>query len=477
MAKKTEALKAEKKKIEIEKFDLVVLGCGPAGQKAAISASKLGKHVAIVEPLFLGGNCTHYGTLPSKTFREAAIHLTDHRLRFVGPSKKVKPTMETLVNRVDWVISNEVKVIEHQLKSNNITVIPGFGKYKSKNSIDVFDEKGKAIKTVKFLKTVICTGSTPFLDPNIPFDHKKIFCSDSILQLKKIPRSITIIGGGIIGCEYASIFSVLGVKVNLVEKRGEILSLIDREMRANLVHQLDMRKTIFFLEEELESMKVSGTKRSVETHLKSGKCIRSEVALICTFRTVNSDKINLDALGLKPCSRGVLEVNDKSQTKVSNVYAAGDVIGSAALASTSFEQGRIAGTSAFCDDCAPLSTNLPIGIYTIPEISFIGPTESELTAQNIPFSVGKSFFKDTSRGAIMGALDGVLKLVFHQKTHQLLSVHVIGENATEIVHVGQAVIEFGGKIEYFIDNVFNFPTLAETYKYAALNGLNRLNDI
>ena len=476
MAKKSDSQK-DKNKMDIEKFDLLVIGCGPAGQKAAIAASKLGKNVAIVEPLFLGGNCTHFGTLPSKTFREAAIHLTDHRLRFLGPTKKVKPTMESLVHRVDWVISNEVKVIESQLRSNNVTIIPGFGKYKSKNTLDVLDEKKKIIRTVKFVKTVICTGSTPFLDPNIPFDNKKIFSSDSVLQLKKIPRSITIIGGGIIGCEYASIFSVLGVKVNLVEKRGEILALIDREMRANLVHQLDTRKTIFFLDEELDTMKISSSKRSVETCLKSGKCIRSEVALICTFRTVNSEKINLDALGLKPGSRGVIDVNDRCQTKVPHVFAAGDVVGSPALASTSFEQGRIAGTSAFCDDCSPLSPNLPIGIYTIPEISFVGPTESELTAQNIPFSVGKSFFKDTSRGAIMGALDGVLKLVFHQKTHQLLSVHVIGENATEIVHVGQVVIEFGGKIEYFIDNVFNFPTLAETYKYAALNGLNRLNDI
>lgn len=471
--------KATESKNEVitSKYDMVVLGCGPAGQRAAIASSKLDKKVALVEPLFFGGNCTHYGTLPSKTFREAALHLTDFRLRFIGPERRTKPTMDQLVKRVQWVINNEVNVIESQLKKNRIDVIAGFGKFKDKKTLNVFDQNGELLQVIQFNKAVIATGSSPFKDPSIPFDNKKIFCSDSILSLQKIPRSITIIGGGIIGCEYASIFSILGVKVNLVEKRTEILSLIDREMRANLVNQLDTRQTNFFLNEEMEGIKVGKSKRSVEIKLKSGKVLHSEIALISTFRCVNTDKVNLAAVGVTPNSRGVIEVNEDCQTSVPNIYAAGDVIGSPALASTSFEQGRIAGTRAFGGECDPIDQNAPIGIYTIPEISFVGPTEAELTESNIPYAVGKAFFKHSSRGAIMGALDGVIKIIFHQETKKLLAVHVIGENATELVHVGQAVMELGGTIDYFINKVFNFPTLAETYKLAALNGLNRMNDI
>jgi NAD(P) transhydrogenase len=459
-----------------ESFDMVVLGCGPAGQRAAIAAAKLGKKTALVEPLFMGGNCTHFGTLPSKTFREAALHLTNHRLRYYDSSKRAAPTMDELVRRVEWVMKNEVGVISNQLFANKVTVIAGYGKFRDRKNIEVVDAEGKLVKVLHFDKCVICCGSRPYLDPAIPYDHQRVYSSDDILRLKKLPRSITIIGGGIIGCEYASIFSILGVRVNLVEKRSEILALVDRDMRANFVHQLDMRKTRCFLGDELKTIRLTDDNH-VEVSLASEKVIRSEVALVCVFRVVNSSALNLDKIGLKTNSRGVIEVDQDFRTSVPNIYAAGDVVGAPSLASTSFEQGRIAATRAFKQKCPPMSPNVPIGIYTIPEISYVGLTESEMTEQKIPYQVGTAFFKDTSRGSIMGALDGMLKIMFHQQTHKMLAVHVVGEGATELVHVGQAVIELGGTVDYFLEKVFNFPTLAETYKYAAHNGLNRLRDI
>ena len=327
-----------------------------------------------------------------------------------------------------------------------------------------------------FVAKVICCGSRPFLPKEIPFDGEKIFSSDTILKMKELPRSITIIGGGIIGCEYASIFSILGVRVNLVEKRSEILALVDRDMRANFVHQLDMRNTRCFLGDELKGVQVAKDGR-VEVALESGKVIRSEALLVCVFRVVNTSALNLDKIGVKLTPRGLLDVNEDLETTVPNIYAAGDVVGAPSLASTSFEQGRIAALKAFKQKCLPMSPNIPIGVYTIPEISYVGKTEEELTEAKIPYQVGKAYFKDTSRGAIMGALDGMLKIMFHQETKKVLAVHVVGEGATELVHVGQAVIELGGTIDYFVDKVFNFPTLAETYKYAAFNGLNRQRDI
>lgn len=459
-----------------ETYDMVVLGCGPAGQRAAIAAAKLGKRTAIVEPNFLGGNCTHYGTLPSKTFREAALHLTNFRLRYYETSSKEPPTMAELIRRVSWVLHNEVQVIEEDLKNNNIDVIPGYGRFKDQKTVEVSNEDRKVTRILKFSKLVIACGSRPYLDPAIPFDGEKVFSSDDILKMKDLPKSITIIGGGIIGCEYASIFSILGVKVNLVEKRSEILALIDREIRANFVNQLDGRSTRCFLGDEFRDLSILPNGK-VEVSLASNKTIVSESVLVCVFRVVNTDALNLDKIGVKITPRQVIEVDENYQTSVPNIYAAGDVVGAPSLASTSFEQGRIAAMKAFRKKCAPMSPNTPIGIYTIPEISYVGKTESEFTEEGVPYQVGKSFFKETSRGAIMGALDGMMKLMFHQKTRKMLAVHVVGEGATELVHVGQAVIELGGTVDYFIDMVFNFPTLAETYKFAAYNGLNRLEDV
>ena len=459
-----------------EHYNMVVLGCGPAGQKAAIASSKLGKTVALIEPNFIGGHCTYNGTLPSKTFREAAIHLTNHRLRFYDGEEKSDPTMRDLVKRVNWVRENEVNVIKHQLQKNHIDLIAGFGKFRDQHSVNIHDHNGTVIKILRFDKCVISCGSSPFLSPEIPFDRKNIFSSDDILELDELPRSITIVGGGIIGCEYACIFSILGVRVNLIERRSDILSLIDQDMRADLVNQLNLRKTRFFLGDEMEDIHVSDDGK-VKAKLASGKTVLSEAALICIFRVVNTKTLDLDKVGVKINNRGVIDVSPSLQTSVPNVYAAGDVIGAPSLASTSFEQGRIAAQCAFEDKCSPLSQNVPIGIYTIPEISYIGPTEQELTQNKVPYQVGKAYFKDTSRGAIMGALDGMLKIIFHQENRKVLAVHVIGEGATELVHVGQAVIELNGTIDYFLDNVFNFPTLAESYKYAAHNGLNRMTDV
>lgn len=456
-------------------YDLVVIGCGPAGQKAALAAAKMKKRVAVIEPRFLGGICTHVGTVPSKTFREAAMHLTNYRLRYMEPNICKRPTIEELEKRVGWVIQEETKVIEGELRSNRVDILSGYGKFHDTHEIGVYDEKGKELQVVKTKATVISTGTRPYLRPDIKYDGKYIFYTDNILCLEKIPRSMTIVGGGIIGCEYVSIFSILGVKINLIEKREEILSLVDRDMRANLNSQLDTRKVNLHLSDEVESMHVSNGE--VVTRLGSGKTIRSDVGLFCTFRILSSDELNLEAVGVELNNRGVIKVDETFQTTNEHIYAAGDVIGHPGLASTSFEQGRIAGAFAVGGKPQPMSSNVPIGIYTIPEISYVGPTEKELTEQKIPYVVGKSFFKNTSRGTIMGALDGVLKIMFHEDTRKVLAVHVIGEGATELIHVGQAVMELGGTVDYFVDKVFNYPTLAETYKYAALSGLNRSQNI
>lgn len=456
-------------------YDLLILGAGPAGQKAALAASKFNKRVAIVEPKFIGGICTHRGTVPSKTFREAAIHLTDYQLRYMETVNKRKPTMKELVKRVDWVIHNEVLTIERQLKKNNVDVIPGYGYFKNNHEVEVKNVLGEVERVVSFDQCLIATGTKPFLREDVNFDGESIFFTDIILTIKELPRSMTIIGGGIIGCEYASIFSILGVRVTVIEQRHDVLSLVDREVRANLTHQLDLRKVHFCLNDSVDSCQKDGDGHVV-TSLSSGRKIISETALFCTFRQVATEKTGIDKLGVKVNSRGVIEVDKNFRTNKKNIYAAGDVIGHPALASTSFEQGRIAAHRAIGETASDFSPALPIGIYTIPEISYIGQTESQLTEAKIPFCVGKAYYKDTSRGSIIGALDGMLKLIFHSETRKLLAVHIIGEDATELLHVGQAVMELGGTVDYFMDHTFNYPTLAETYKYAAMSGINRMLD-
>lgn len=327
---------AKEEQVIKESYDMVVLGCGPAGQRAAIASAKLGKKTAIVEPNFLGGNSTHFGTLPSKTFREAALHLTNHRLRYYQSERKARPTMTELVRRVNWVLSNEVQVINADLNNNGITVIPGYAKFKDKKTIVVAENNGKVTRELKFGKCVIACGSRPFLDPKIPYDGKQVFSSDDILSMEELPTSITIIGGGIIGCEYASIFSILGVKVNLIEKRSEILALIDREIRANFVNQLDGRSIRCFLGDEFSSIEKNDNGKMVVT-LASNKKVVSEVVLVCVFRVVNTTALNLDGIGVRMTPRHLIEVDENLQTSVPNAYAAGDVIGAPSLASTSFE--------------------------------------------------------------------------------------------------------------------------------------------
>lgn len=457
-------------------YDLLVLGSGPAGQKAALAAAKLKKKVAIIEPRFLGGVCTNTGTMPSKTLREAVIQLTNYRLRFVSTAFKYRPKMSDLAKRVEWVISHETEVIEEQLRRNGIEVLPGYGKFKNTNTINIFDDAGKLLREIRTKFSVICSGTTPFLPENVPFDGKSIFYTDNILSIEELPASITIVGGGIIGMEFCSIFSILGIRVNVVEKRSEVLAFVDRDIRTNLISQLDVRNTQFFLNDSVASIRKMEDDH-VDIRLDSGRSILSQMALFCTHRIVATDDLGLNKAKVDVDERGMIVVNDFYQTSNKCIYAAGDVVGHPQLASTSFEQGRIAGTHAFQKKIPSMSVHIPVGIYTIPEISFIGPTEEQLSAEHVPYSIGKSFFKESSRGVIMGALDGMLKLIFHQESKKLLAVHIIGENASELVHLGQAVIEFGGTIYYFIDNVFNHPTLAETYKYAALSGLNRMQDV
>ncbi|MGL1937104.1 MAG: Si-specific NAD(P)(+) transhydrogenase, partial [Fibrobacterales bacterium] len=414
-------------------YDLVVLGSGPAGQKAALKGAKLGKRVALIEPHRLGGLCTHVGTVPSKTFREAAIHLTNYRLRYMEPLVSKQPTMKELLRRVEWVISKEVEVMKNQIERNGIDIIHGYGKFKDTHHINILNSKKNRIRTISTQYTVIATGTQPFMPENIPFDHKKILLTDDVFKLEKLPKSLTIVGGGIIGCEYTSIFSILDTKVNLVEQRDDILALSDREMRAHLIHQLDGRKVNLCLGDEVTEVK-KNKDGNIDVILGSQKVLKTEAVLFCTFRNVCTGDIGLDKVNVKTNPRGHIAVDETYVTSNKNIFAAGDVVGHPSLASTGFEQGRIAVSCAFGEKCAPLSKNFPVGIYTIPEISFVGPTESQLTRDKIPYSVGKAYYKETSKGVIMGAMDGMLKIIFHQKTRKILSVHVIGENASEIVH-------------------------------------------
>ena len=457
-------------------YDLVVLGSGPAGQKGAICAAKLHKKVAIVEKKWeLGGVCVHSGTIPSKTLREAVLYLSGFRERtFYGRNYQLKEqvNMSDLTFRVDAVIKRETEVIQAQLHRNNVAPIDGYGRFLDPHTLEVENMDGvKKITSDNFL---ISTGTRPASDAHYQIDGKNIFNSDQLLSLAAIPRELVVVGAGVIGLEYASMLSALGVKITLLDARPTILDFIDREIMDSLQFQLRQLGMVFRLGEKVSTCSYDAERGRVIAELESGKKVHGDGLLFTVGRQANTDKLNLEAAGLKAADRGKLEVNAEFQTAVPNIYAAGDVIGFPALASTSMEQGRIASCNMFGVPAHMRPQFFPYGIYTIPEISIVGQTEEQLTKDKVPYEVGVSRYGELAKGQMLGDEQGMLKLLFHPESLKLLGVHIIGDRAAEIVHIGQAVLSFSGTVEYFRDTVFNYPTMAEAYKVAALDGMNKL---
>jgi NAD(P) transhydrogenase len=459
------------------KYDLIVIGSGPSGQRAAVAASKMKKRVAVVESRsVVGGVCVNTGTIPSKTMREAVMHLSGYNYKSVyGMNYRVKEriTMADLAFRVQAVIKTEVDVTEAQLSRNGIDVVHGIARFASPNQVRV--EGTQTETTLEADKIIIAVGTRPAASPKVPINGRTIVNSDQVLDLALLPRTLIVVGGGVIGVEYACMFAVLGVRVTLIEKRDRLLEFADREIIEALSYHLRDARVTLRLGEEVESVEELPD-ATVVANLESKKRVSGDALLYAIGRQGAIDDLNLAAAGLEADNRGRIPVDEQYQTKVPNIFAVGDVVGFPSLASVSMEQGRIAAARAFDDHHTTSNPSFyPYGIYTIPEISFIGKTEEQLTDEDVPYEVGMAYYRETARGQIRGDTTGRLKLVFHRDTRKVLGVHIIGEGAAELVHIGQAVMVLGGTVDYFIDTVFNYPTLAECYKVAAFNGIGRLN--
>jgi len=457
-------------------YDLIIIGSGPAGQKAAVQAAKLNKRVAIIERgREIGGVAVHTGTIPSKTLREAAMYLSGYDQRgLYGKSYRLKDnlSMEDLLQRVAITINQETEVMSHQLRRNNVELIQGTGSFLSPNRIQIENRHGK-ISEVQAEHVLLATGTRPHRPDHIPFDGETIIDSDDILYLKKLPRSMAVIGAGVIGVEYASIFSALDIKITLVDGRDSMMGFMDSEIIAELTHLMRDRGTVVRLGEDVCRVEKSEHNQAVVT-LESGKKFAADLVMFAAGRIGCVNSLNLEAAGLSANSRGQMKVNEFFQTEVSHIYAAGDLIGFPSLASTSMEQGRLASRHAFGMSLHSHPELFPFGVYAVPEMSMVGKTEEELTKEKIPYEVGIARLKETARGHIMGLQEGMLKLIFSLENKKLLGVHVLGEEATELVHIGQAVLALDGDLDFFVENVFNYPTLAEAYKIAALDACNRM---
>ncbi len=456
-------------------FDLFVIGSGPAGQRAAIQAAKLGKRVGVCERrAVVGGVCVHTGTIPSKTLREAVLYLTGHGHHAVyGASYSVRDdiTVADLAVRCTHVVEREVNIIRDQMRRNGVTLVTGAAAFVDPHHLRVTGPD--ATVDVEAAQIVIAAGTRSAQPTGVEVDGETIITSDSILDLDVLPRTMTVVGAGVIGTEYASMFAALGVEVTLVDKRPRLLEFLDAEISESLSYQMRNMNCTFRLGEDVASVEVQGPKRAV-ARLESGKTIVSEVLLYSTGRVGATQALALEAAGLEADARGRLRVNEHFQTAQPHIYAVGDIIGFPSLASTSMEQGRLAACHAFGETCHSLPELFPFGIYSVPEFSMVGKTEEELTSAGVPYEIGVARYKEIARGAIIGDESGLLKLLFHLETRALLGVHIIGTSAAELIHIGQAVLAFGGTIDYFVNNVFNYPTLAECYKVAALDGFNKV---
>ena len=461
-------------------YDMVIIGSGPAGHRAAIQSAKLGKRVAVIEKkALIGGVSVNTGTIPSKTLREAVLHLSGFRQRSIyGASYTVKQhiTMNDLLMRADHVIRHEIEINKVQLQRNGIELIPGIATIVNDHTVHLHFIGKKGEDEITTRNIMIAVGTTVAKPRDIPFDGQCIFTSDGLLKLDHLPRTLTVVGGGVIGCEYACMFATLGVRVTLVEVNERLLTFVDHEIVDALVYHMRQQRVTLRLGESVQSIEHCETRYGggVKICLESGKEIVTEMALYAIGRQGATNRLGLENVGIKPDPRGRIQVNEHYQTEIPNIYAVGDVVGFPSLASTSMEQGRMAASHAFGVEHSSFPELFPYGIYAIPEISTVGANEEELTHAGIPYEVGKAYYKEIARGQILGDTIGMLKLVFHRENHKLLGVHIIGEGASELIHIGQTVMAFGGTVDYFINTVFNYPTLAECYKTAAFDGINRI---
>ena len=459
----------------MQAYDLIVIGSGPAGQRAAIQGAKLGKKVALIEKTdCVGGVCINTGTIPSKTMREAVLHLSGFYYQNIyGINYRVKDkiTMADLAFRVQHVIKTEIDVTQAQLSRNGIEMINGIASFMDPHHIRVGTSHSQSDYEADII--IVATGTKPAASAKVPFNNRNIMNSDQILQMPQVPKTLIVVGGGVIGVEYTCMFATLGVRVILVEKRPRLLEFADAEMVEALSYRLRDSRVTLRLNEEVESVEEmpDGT---VVANLMSKKKISGDALLYAVGRQGQVDELNLGAAGIEADSRGRIKVDSEYRTTQPHIFAVGDVIGFPSLASVSMEQGRIAAATAVGLSVRSNPASYPYGIFTIPEISFIGKTEEQLTDEDVPYEVGIAFYREIARGQIRGDTAGRLKLIFHRETKELLGVHIIGEDAAELLHIGQAVFILKGTIDYFVDTVFNYPTLAECYKAAAFNGLNKL---
>lgn len=459
----------------MQQYDLVVVGSGPGGQRAAIQAAKAKKRVAVVEKqTMVGGVCINTGTIPSKTMREAVLHLSGfYDQAFYGSNYHVKEniTMNDLNFRVTRVIENEAAVLQDQLKRNGVDLYHGVGAFMDPHHIRVENTTG--FNELEAAYIVVATGTKPAVNPKVPTNGRNIVNSDQVLGIPSVPKTLIVVGGGVIGVEYACMFTTLGVRVIIVEKRPRLLEFADAEVVEALSYHMRDRRATMRLTEEVESVEEMPDGK-VAANLVSKKRILGDALLYAVGRQGNIDRLNLQAAGVEADERGRIKVDKEYRTSQQHIFAVGDVIGFPSLASVSMEQGRIAAAKAFGIPAESDPAGYPYGIYTIPQISFIGKTEEQLTEDDVPYEVGVAYYREIARGQITGHTEGRLKLLFHRETLELLGVHIFGEDAAELLHIGQAVLLLKGKITYFIHTVFNYPTLAECYKAAAFNGLNRL---
>jgi NAD(P) transhydrogenase len=461
-------------------YDLLVIGSGPAGHRAAIQGAKLEKRVAIVEKrAVVGGVCINSGTIPSKTLREAALRLSGYRERGIyGASYSVKQhiTMRDLLFRVDHVIANEIDVARHQLMRNDVDILTACASFVDPHRIRLEQVPDGTSHDVTAASVIIAVGTTTMRDPFAPCDGQHVFTCDDLLGLDQLPRSLAVVGAGVIGLEYGCIFAALGVRVTLIDARAQLLPFVDREIIDALVYHLRENRATLHLGEQVSSVEAYHDEHGhhVRLGLVSGKQVVTDKVLYSVGRRGATDTLGLETAGLRAGDRGRLDVNEHYQTPVPHIYAVGDVIGFPSLASTSMEQGRLAACHAFGVATHSMPELFPYGIFTVPGMSMVGRTEEQLTREGVPYEVGRAQYREIARGQILGDRTGLLKLIFHRETRLLLGVHIIGAEAAELVHIGQAVLALGGKVDYFVDTVFNYPTLAECYKTAAFDGINRL---
>ena len=459
-------------------YDLLVIGSGPGGQKAAIQAAKLGKRVAVVDRReMVGGVCTNTGTIPSKTLREAVLYLTGMSERGIyGQSYRVKEEISSqdVFHRTQHVVQREIDVVRAQLARNQVLLLNGHARFLDPHTLCVTAASGEE-RRVSAARIVIAVGTRPARPATVAFDGHRVLSSDDILDLDWLPRSLVVVGAGVIGIEYASMFAALGCKVTVVEQRRRLLEFCDSQIIEGLQYHLRDLNVIFRFDEKVTA--VEKRESGAVTHLASGKLIPADAVLYSTGRQGATDTLDLESAGLEADDRGRIAVNDRYRTSVKHIYAVGDVIGFPSLAATSMEQGRLAACDAFGFAAHAMDQKLPIGIYTIPEISFVGRTEEQLTEAAVPYEIGVSRYRELARGQILGDTHGLVKLLVSPGDRKLLGVHALGANATEVVHVGQAVMGLGGTVDFLVESVFNYPTLAEAYKVAALDALNKLRAV